>query len=106
MSAADDHLRGLATGELERLEAVLRRFEDAWQRGERPELSTYLPAAGPDRHALLRELAHIDLEYRLKAGEAARVEDYLSRFPELSANRAAVLALIRAEYERRRARER
>jgi WD40 repeat protein len=86
-----------------RLEPVLERFEEAWRRGERPALDDYLAAAAPEeRHALLIELVHEDLDYRLKAGEAARVETYLVRYPGLAADGTAVLALIAAEYELRR----
>jgi hypothetical protein len=67
----------------ERLERALRRFEEVWQQGGRPALAEYLPAGGPERRAALAELAHIDLEWRLKAGEPARAEDYLGRYPEL-----------------------
>jgi formylglycine-generating enzyme required for sulfatase activity/tRNA A-37 threonylcarbamoyl transferase component Bud32 len=44
----------------------------------------------------------VDLEQRLKAGEAARVEDYLPRYPELAGSPAVVLGLAHAEYLRRR----
>ena len=36
------------------------------------------------RLALLVELVHVELELRLKAGEPARVEEYLRRYPELA----------------------
>src|SRR5438874_7579166 len=82
-------------------EDVIRRFEDAWQGRARPEIIAYLPT-GAGRTRLLTELVHVDLEYRLRAGEAARVEDYLTRYPELGDDRAAALDLIAAEFERRR----
>jgi hypothetical protein len=86
----------------ERLDGVLRRFRDAWQRGERPELEPYLAALGPDeRRVLLLDLAHEDLEFRLAAGEAVRVEAYLGRHPELREDRAAALGLIASEYSLR-----
>jgi hypothetical protein len=60
------------------LETVVRRFEGAWQRGERPDIEAALAGlAGADRAAALVELAHAELELRLKAREPARVEDYL-----------------------------
>src|SRR5439155_13592696 len=71
------------------------------QRGERPAIDNYL-AAGADRSALLVELVHVDLEYRLKAGETARVETYLQHYPELSLKRGVVLDLMTAEYLLRR----
>ncbi|MCC6418717.1 MAG: protein kinase [Gemmataceae bacterium] len=101
MGAANEHLSGLATGSLDRLEAIVRRFEDAWQRGPRPDLRAFAPP-GQVTHALLIELTLIDLEYRLQAGEPVRVETYLEWCPELRADRNAVLTLVRAEYERRR----
>jgi hypothetical protein len=93
---------GLPTEVWERVEAILKSFEQAWQRGERPSVADYLPAGGAERRLLVVELAHEDLEYRLQAGEAARVEDYLSRYHELASDREAVLGLIAAEYELRR----
>jgi WD40 repeat protein len=81
------------------VERLVERFEDAWRRGERPALDEYLPADGDLRRPALLELVHTDLEYRLNAGEAVRVEEYLRRFPELAGDRAAVLSLVAAEDE-------
>jgi eukaryotic-like serine/threonine-protein kinase len=92
-SAGTDHLSGLST--------VVERFEQAWQAGQRPDIEAHLPA-GEGRRAALVELAHVELERRLKAGEAARVEDYLARYPELADDTAVVLDLIAAEYALRR----
>src|SRR4051812_43894037 len=72
-------------------------FEKAWQQGERPELGRWLPPAGQLRQAALVELARIDLECRLQAGEAARAEDYFNAHPELRAEPAAALRLIASE---------
>jgi predicted ATPase/tRNA A-37 threonylcarbamoyl transferase component Bud32 len=84
------------------LRDAVRRFDDAWRKEPRPAIKDHLPVDGPLRARLLPELVHIDLELRLKAGEAARVEEYLLRFPELAADRPAVLDLIAAEHELRR----
>lgn len=46
----------------------------------------------------LRELAGLDLEYRLRAGELARVEELLDRFPALRAEHSMTLELITLEY--------
>jgi WD40 repeat protein len=86
----------------DRVEAVLRRFEEAWRQGGRPALAEHLPAEGPERQAALVELAHTDLEWRLKAGEPARAADYLDRYPELAQDRAAALALLQREQTLRR----
>ena len=103
MSIANRHLHGLPAEQWDRLEELARRFEQAWQQGPRPVLEEFLPPDGEERLAGLVELVHIDLEYRLKAGEPARVEDYLSpRFPELAEEPQLVLGLVTAEYELRR----
>jgi WD40 repeat protein len=77
-------------------------FEEAWQQGRQPAIEDYLPSGEKERAEALIELAHVDLERRLKAGEGARVEQYLQRFPELA---PAALELIVAEYELRIERE-
>jgi serine/threonine protein kinase/predicted ATPase len=87
------------------LKDAIRRFEDAWRQGPRPALEVYLPAGEPLRSRVLIELVHIDLELRLKAGDAARVEEYLARCPEVAGDSAITLELIAAEYELRRRRE-
>jgi hypothetical protein len=78
--AAGERSRGDSTF----LAEILEPFENAWQRGQRPAIADYLPAGGPQRRAALVELVHVDLERRLKAGEAIRVEVYLERYPELA----------------------
>src|SRR5262245_24972087 len=88
-----------------RLEAIINRFEDAWERGEHPSVADHLPADDRQRFTLLVELVHVDLENRLKAGDVARVEDYLRRYPELSHNRAVVRELVDAEWAIRRRQE-
>ena len=94
----------LAGSTWDEFEDVIRRFEDAWQGRSRPEILAYLPT-GAGRTRLLTELVHVDLEYRLRAGEFARVEEYLARYPELIDDRAVMLELIAAEHEFRRRRE-
>jgi serine/threonine protein kinase/formylglycine-generating enzyme required for sulfatase activity len=83
-------------------EQIVARFEQAWQRGECPVLDDYLPPGDAERRAVLPELVHMDLERRLKTGEAARVEAYLQRYPELAERLDVVLDLARAEYSLRR----
>src|SRR5262249_2073897 len=63
-----------------------------------PTLDDFLPGAPTVRHALLVELAHADLEYRLRAGETACAEDYLGKYPDLRGDRSAVLELIATEF--------
>jgi CHASE2 domain-containing sensor protein len=87
------------------LSEVVDRFEAAWQRGQQPALGDYLPADGAQRLTVLIELVHVDLERRLKAGEAVRVETYLKRYPELAEDQAVVLDLLTAEFALRRRRQ-
>ncbi len=82
------------------LEDAINRFEDAWQQGGRPAIDDHL-GGDEGRGALLVELVHVDLEYRLKAGEPARVEDYLGRHPDLGRDRQAFLDLLAAEWRLR-----
>jgi serine/threonine protein kinase/Zn finger protein HypA/HybF involved in hydrogenase expression len=80
-------------------EELLARFESDWLHGRRPELEDYLPSAPAARDAVLGRLLRVDLECRLRGGEAVRVENYLARFPSLAADRAATLDAVAAEYE-------
>src|SRR4051794_32801692 len=74
MSTPGPHNGDFFRGDWGRLEQVVERFEEAWQRGERPALDDYLTAAEVEPRQLVLELAHADLECRLKSGEPARVE--------------------------------
>ncbi|MBN9523991.1 protein kinase, partial [bacterium] len=78
-------------------EDAIRRFEDAWRRPGRPDLADFLPADTPPPTDLLVELAHVDLEFRFRTGDDARVEEYVARFPALAAD-PFLLDLIRAEF--------
>jgi WD40 repeat protein/serine/threonine protein kinase len=86
-----------------RLEGIAAQFEAAWQHGDgsRPAIAAFLPDGETVRRVILVELIHTDLEFRLKAGEAARVETYLEAYPDLLHDDPAVLELIRAEYHLR-----
>src|SRR5262249_47552662 len=79
-------------------EDVIQRFENAWQSRTRPEINAYLQSNSGGVQLLI-ELVHVDLEYRLRAGESARVEEYLGRYPDLSDDKTVMLELIAAEYE-------
>jgi WD40 repeat protein len=69
---------------LEWVDSVADRFEAVWRSGPPPRIADYLDGTtGKKRTTLLRELAKIDLERRVKAGEDRRWEDYLREFPEL-----------------------
>jgi WD40 repeat protein len=86
-------------------ESVIHHFEQRWLAGERPPLEEFLAAARPgERDRLLVELVHVELELRLKAGESARLEEYLARFPALAAAQDVLCSLVHLEYNQRRRR--
>ncbi|HLJ98190.1 MAG TPA: serine/threonine-protein kinase [Gemmataceae bacterium] len=70
-----------------RVDEACNRFEAAWRSGGSPCIEDHAADwQGADRAALLRELVPLDADYRRARGEAVRIEDYLSRFPEIDAN--------------------
>lgn len=105
MPGAHEHVQKLSSAEWRDCERLVQRFEEARRRGETPALEEYLPAADALRLVVLVELVHTDLEFRLQAGKALRVEEYLQRFPELGAVTATVVDLAAAEFALRRQRE-
>jgi serine/threonine protein kinase len=90
-----------SNGATTRIEERVHSFEAAWQLGRPPVIDDYLPPESGLRKQVLVELIHADLEYRLAAGEAPRIESYLELYPEIAGDRNAVLGLIRAEFEQR-----
>jgi serine/threonine protein kinase len=84
-----------------RSEEAIEAFEQVWREGELPNIDDFLYGEGADHLALLVELIHVDLEFRLKAGEAARVESYLDRYPRLTDDSATLLDLLEAEHSLR-----
>jgi eukaryotic-like serine/threonine-protein kinase len=91
-------IESLAAADRERLERIAGRFEDAWRAGLRPRIDDYLPE-DDGRLAVLVELAHAELELRLKAGEPARAAEYFERYPELAADEATARELADCERE-------
>jgi WD40 repeat protein len=82
----------------QRVEPILGRFEEAWHNGQQPAIDDYLASIDGERRALLVELIHADLDCRLHAGQAVRVESYLERYPPPRDDPAVVLDLLAAEY--------
>ena len=97
------HSQSAASGDDTTACAAGERFEDGWHTAiSLAEIDQHLPPCGhPHRLPVLTELATRDLELRLVHGLAARVEDYLAGFPELSDDPGATLQLIEAEWEQR-----
>jgi serine/threonine protein kinase/formylglycine-generating enzyme required for sulfatase activity len=87
------------------LHGIVDAFSQAWHDGQRPNIDDHLRELPSRRACLLLELAEVDLGWRLRAGEAARVEDYLQRYAELAASPEAVFELIKVEFANRCQRE-
>jgi tetratricopeptide (TPR) repeat protein len=83
-------------------EPVIDRFEAAWADAPpAPSIADYLPLPDePGRLGMLLELIRVDLDHRRARREPARVDDYLSSFPELAAHPAAVESLRRFAADR------
>ena len=89
----------MSSSSRERIDAVIDDFEQEWRSRRRPDIGPFLERVSEgNRLAVLRELVPLELEYRLRAGESARVEEYLSRFPAPQAEEAETLELIALEY--------
>ncbi|HEY2158752.1 MAG TPA: hypothetical protein VGH33_24180 [Isosphaeraceae bacterium] len=101
MTTTSETERG-TDGEWSIVHRAVTRFEQALRRGERPSIAEELAGAGPMRPKLLVELVHSELDWRLKAGAPARVEEYLLAFPDLNRDRAALVDLLAAEWTIRR----
>jgi WD40 repeat protein len=82
----------------DRLSGLVQRFESAWARCARPELSAFLPDAGDALRArALTELVKVDQEFRWRAGERRMLEAYLDEWPELGEPPQRLLELLAAE---------
>jgi serine/threonine protein kinase len=92
-----DALSRLSPKQWAQVENRIEAFERAWQAGQRPRIADHLPGEPVLRTAVVVELAHIDLELRIKAREAARVESYLTEFAEIAEQSERVVELIRTE---------
>src|SRR5437762_3944615 len=72
---------------------------EAESNGGRVDLRKFADRAAPQfRAAVLTELVKVDLERRWSAGDHLPVEDYLSRFPELSQNADTLAEIVQQEY--------
>ncbi|MCA9078693.1 MAG: serine/threonine protein kinase [Planctomycetaceae bacterium] len=85
----------------QKLDAIVEQFEGAWGSDEQLSIEGLLPETEPLRTAVLIELVHADLEHRLKAGQAARLEEYLERFPALKEDQSVLQELIQTEFNLR-----
>jgi eukaryotic-like serine/threonine-protein kinase len=95
------HVDEFAGAQRSRLEGLVASFEEAWRNGNRPVIDAFLPSDAADRSAVLTELVHADLEFRLKAGEQVRVEEYLARYPHLATKTEVLAGLLEREHDLR-----
>jgi serine/threonine-protein kinase len=70
----------------QRVLRACRRYEAAWQAGERPRIEDFLADfAEPERLPLVRELLPREVELRRKIGERPTPQEYRQRLPECAA---------------------
>jgi hypothetical protein len=86
-------------------EQIIEQFEKAFRNGRRPAIEEFLEADEGDPLILIEELIHTDLEFRLRSGEAIRVEKYFERFSAMASDPQKAAALIAAEYKFRHRQE-
>ncbi len=79
------------------VEQTVKRFKGAWRRGERPKIRDYWQVGVAGGAALLRELAVVDFECRLKEGEHPTAGEYLRDFACLQSDEQAILKLMGIE---------
>src|SRR5690349_14906897 len=77
-------------------------FEAAWRQKKEPRIADYVHGEGPSRLALLIELVHTDLEFRLKSGVEASAADYLHTWPEIATDPLAAQTLQSTEADLRK----
>ncbi len=98
------------TGESEigasaRFDELIARFENAWRLGQRPSLQEFVARAEmePDPQGLIEELVLIDLEWqwRSKAGQPLRLEDYAAQISQLGPVDQLSIRVLEEEYRAR-----
>ena len=83
----------------DRIDSLANEFESSCKNGQSPRIDLFLEKIPEtERKELRRELVRLEFEYDLRAGKSVRVEDYLSRHPELATERETVVDLIALEY--------
>ena len=75
-----------------------RQFWKLWQKGSPPDLEQFLQSAGALTPVRLAAVLCVDLRERWKRQQRLPPEDYLSRFPQLDAEREAALDVVYCEF--------
>lgn len=83
-----------------RIEGVCNEFKAAWRNGQQPHIEEFLSRESTsNRGTLLANLLEIEFEFRNRAGEIFRLDQYHQRFPE---NADQVDAVFRRVMQSRR----
>ncbi len=81
--ALSDPREELSLDAAQRLDVICEQFEQDLRESSAAAIERYLNGAvGTERAALLRELLALELEYRAARHDEARLDEYLTRFPE------------------------
>ncbi len=82
MQRAAYNTASFSASNLQRIDSVCIRFEEAWKSGQTPGLESYLDGFEDElRSALFTELLLLDIDYRLRIGQTPDPADYETRFP-------------------------
>lgn len=82
----------------ETLDQLIGQLESRWRQGQPVKLAELdLPVPGVLRKRALVELIKVDQDFRFRAGEPRRLEEYFREWPELAASPAIAAELITAE---------
>jgi serine/threonine protein kinase/tetratricopeptide (TPR) repeat protein len=94
---------GLTTPAWRDLDPFVEVYEKCLVHDGQANLADYLPAPDhPFYRAVLRELVRADLEHHWGSGRPTRVEDYLTRFPDLRQDLESLREIAFEEYRLRR----
>ena len=97
MPSEQQTARELESIDVEGVQAIVRAFRQALDRGERPASEAYVPEETGNRRAALIELIPEEMEVRIKGGESFSLDAHLDRFDDLLADPGALRELFVAE---------
>lgn len=83
---------------IQSLESLMADFETAFREGQSPEIDDLLKSFSGDRSKAWMELMHTEIELRLRDEQPARVEEYVSRYPELQSRPDDLQDLLVTEF--------
>ena len=97
MSDPERDTASFSASDSKALEEAVARFQEAWQAGQPPDIDDFLPDDPDAASKALTGLVRADLEHRLQAGEAVRIEQYLERYPKLNEDTEVLCELVLSE---------